>query len=350
MIKRTKMVNVVAQSGGVTPTGTINISENNTYDVTNYASAVVNVPETDLTQTLGLLSTMEDKFDVYNPELMVSANPDDNVTYTALSNLNGYTTSELNALAKKISNASTITYQTETIYLSTGYSISVGCTRNFNMDNVAKEYGIIGFNFDTLTSSTAYGEATTSGKAGITWQMTSIPTDMPYVMNDTQTTEGGWAACKFRNTYLPTVLAMFDADDSAVFKQVEKICIKDGNAMADTELHNVTDTLFIISASEFMSDAVLNSNIASGWYSAQLGGSQNMITYNDEGNNYAYYNDVNNLSSLKNSTSTTNRLVTRTPSVAAASGSAAGRWLQIAGGFSAVKSQDAYYHLICFCI
>ena len=344
------MVNVVAQSGGVTPTGTINISENDTYDVTNYASAVVNVPETDLTQTLGLLSTMEDKFDVYDPELMVSANPDENVTYTALSNLNGYTTSELNALAKKISNASTITYQTETIYLSTGYSISVGCTRNFNMNNVAKEYGIIGFNFDTLTSSTAYGEETTSGKAGITWQMTSIPTDMPYVMNDTQTTEGGWAACKFRNTYLPTVLAMFDADDSATFKQVEKICIKDGNAMADTEKHNVTDTLFIISASELLSDNALDGSTVSGWYRAQDGSAQNMITYDYEGSNYAYYNDVNNLTALKNLTSTTNRVVTRTPVTSSPTGSSAGRWLQIAGGYSAVKSQDAYFHLICFCI
>lgn len=43
-------VNVAVPASGITPSGSINITENGTHDVTNYASAVVNVPTAQPTQ------------------------------------------------------------------------------------------------------------------------------------------------------------------------------------------------------------------------------------------------------------------------------------------------------------
>jgi hypothetical protein len=49
-------VNVASGSGGITPTGTIEITENGTHDVANYATAVVDVPSSTPTQFTNVLT------------------------------------------------------------------------------------------------------------------------------------------------------------------------------------------------------------------------------------------------------------------------------------------------------
>lgn len=51
---------------GITPTGTIQITENDTYDVTNYASAEVNVPTGGTTPSGSISITANDTYDVTN--------------------------------------------------------------------------------------------------------------------------------------------------------------------------------------------------------------------------------------------------------------------------------------------
>lgn len=61
--------------GGITPTGTINITTNGTHDVTNYASANVNVPVVEIyTATITTAGTSADSYVLYNGTKYYSLN------------------------------------------------------------------------------------------------------------------------------------------------------------------------------------------------------------------------------------------------------------------------------------
>lgn len=78
-------VNVAVPASGITPTGTKNITENGTHDVTNYASAVVNVPTAQPTQFTNY----------YDP---ASVTIDKNVSYSSSGGLSRASDNECNIL------------------------------------------------------------------------------------------------------------------------------------------------------------------------------------------------------------------------------------------------------------
>lgn len=125
--------------GGVTPTGTINITTNGTHDVTNYASASVAVPQgTTPTGTINIATN--GTHDVTNYALANVAVPTGSIENYG--SKNSYTISELfDALTNETYSTGTFTCSayytanTETMLFDTGFSGTVGGILIFDLEN-----------------------------------------------------------------------------------------------------------------------------------------------------------------------------------------------------------------------
>lgn len=185
-------------------------------------------------------------------------------------------------LAALISDCSAITSSTETVYVDYGSvhrKITVGDQVTMTMNSVAQLVNIIGFNHDDLTTATAYGTATATGKAGITLQTngTPLPTRK---MNDTAASTGGWKSTKMRNTILPSIKTDYlPSEWQSVIKTVNK---KAGAGNGSTSLVTVSDTLFLLAQVEVFNTAnntVRGEGTQYKWYA--MGNSK--IKYSEDG-------------------------------------------------------------------
>lgn len=179
--------------------------------------------------------------------LSASTSATSGVTYT--SGISSITQADLNRYAKAISNNSAITSATSTVYIDDGdnhYKISVGDTVAISVSGASYSFRIIGFNHDDLNSSTAYGTATATGKAGFSFQMVDCLATT-YAMNSSNTNSGGWGSCALRTTLQGTIKNTIAAAWTEIMKKVNK---KTSAGSASTTINTTADDLFLLSEIE----------------------------------------------------------------------------------------------------
>lgn len=205
-----------------------------------------------------------------------SLTPKSGVTYT--DGLSGLEPAVLSLMSAVISNNSDITNTTTTVYVDYGdihRKIDVGNQVTIALNGTNYTFDVIGFNHDTLTTSTAYGATTKTGKAGITFQMHDLFATT-YVMNSANTNSGGWKSSAMRTTTMATMKGYLPAAWQTAIKPVNKVSGTGGGSSSGTE--TVSDSCFLLAEIEI------------------FGSTTNSVS--GEGTQYAYYKAGN--SKVKN--------------------------------------------------
>ena len=207
-----------------------------------------------------------------------SLTPQSGVTYT--DGLSSIEPAILSLMSAIISNNSNITSETTTVYVDIVYGnihrkINVGDQVTLDLNGTSYAFDIIGFNHDTLTDANAYGTATATGKAGITFQMHDLFA-MRYKMNDTDTNVGGWKSSAMRTSTMATMKGYLPTAWQTAIKPVNKAAGLGGGSSSGTE--TVSDSCFLLAEIEI------------------FGGTTYSVS--GEGTQYAYYKAGN--STVKN--------------------------------------------------
>lgn len=185
-------------------------------------------------------------------EPTASVTPTAGVTY--INGLSGLEAPKVSLFAQAISNNSGITNATTTVYVDFGSvhrKISVGDQVTLPLNGTNYAFDVIGFNHDTLTTPTAYGAATATGKAGITFQMHDL-FGTEFAMNNSDTTEGGWMFSKMRTSTMVTMKGYLPSDWQAAIKTVKKESSVGGESSSITE--TVDDDCFLLAEVEIFGE------------------------------------------------------------------------------------------------
>ena len=198
------------------------------------------------------------------------------VTYT--NGISGISAEKMSFYAELISNNASITNKTSVVYIDDGtnhYKVSIGDQVTLSLNGTNYTFDVIGFNHDALTDANAYGKATATGKAGITFQMHDL-FETGYKMNSSNTNSGGWKSSAMRTSTMPLMKGYMPAAWQTAIKPVNKASGTGGGSTSGTE--TVSDSCFLLAEIEVFGSAT---NSVSG-----------------EGTQYAYYKAGN--SKVKN--------------------------------------------------
>ena len=198
------------------------------------------------------------------------------VTYT--NGISGISAEKMSLYAELISNNASITNKTSVVYIDDGanhYKVSIGDQVTLSLNGTNYAFDVIGFNHDTLTTSTAYGATTKTGKAGITFQMHDLFATF-YGMNSSATNSGGWKSSAMRTSTMPLMKGYLPDDWEAIIKPVNKASGTGGGSTSGTE--TVSDSCFLLSEIEVFGSTT--------------------FSVSGEGTQYAYYKAGN--SKVKN--------------------------------------------------
>ena len=198
------------------------------------------------------------------------------ITYT--NGISGISAEKMSLYAELISNNTSITNKTSVVYIDDGanhYKVSIGDQVTLSLNGTNYAFDVIGFNHDTLTTSTAYGANTKTGKAGITFQMHDL-FEKFYVMNSASTNSGGWKNSTMRTSTMATMKSYLPSAWQTVIKPVNKASGIGGGSTSGTE--TVSDSCFLLAEIEIFGSTT--------------------YSVSGEGTQYAYYKAGN--SKVKN--------------------------------------------------
>lgn len=210
------------------------------------------------------------------PAPTASLTPQSGVTYT--SGLSDIDPAMLTMFSQAISNNADITSETNTVYVdykSTHVKIDVANQVTIALNGTNYAFDVIGFNHDALTDANAYGTATATGKAGITFQMHDLFATI-YVMNSSNTNSGGWKSSAMRTSTMATMKGYLPAAWQTAIKPVNKVSGTGGGSSSGTE--TVSDSCFLLAEIEIFGSTT--------------------YSVSGEGTQYAYYKAGN--SKVKN--------------------------------------------------